>query len=104
MNKLLLVILVSLICLSGTAQNKRNGGNSANNIMSTKGVSMTVGGIVFTGFVAVPEIYRNGKLLGNTPGIVSPTEMGLAFGVGVTVVGVFNLFSEGLFRKKRYEH
>ena len=98
----LLIILLGM-CLNGTAQNKHNGGNSAN-IMSTKGVSMTVGGIVFTGFVATPEIYRNGKLLGNTPGTISPTEMGLAFGVGVTVTGVFNLFGEGLFRKKRYEH
>ena len=99
----LLIILLG-ICLSGKAQNKHNGGNSANNVMSTKGVSMTVGGLIFTGFVATPEIYRNGKLFGNTPGVISPTEMGLAFGVGVSVTGVFNLFSEGLFRKKRYEH
>tara|TARA_R100001443_G_scaffold84302_3_gene90984 strand:- start:548 stop:865 length:318 start_codon:yes stop_codon:yes gene_type:complete len=102
----LLIILLG-VCLSGKAQNKRNGGNSAIDIMSTKGVSMTVGGLIFTGFVATPEIYRHGKLLGNTPGIISPTEMGLAFGMGVTVTGIFNLMGEGFKgkkQKKRYEH
>tara|TARA_B100001564_G_C20402545_1_gene561853 strand:+ start:280 stop:588 length:309 start_codon:yes stop_codon:yes gene_type:complete len=99
----LLIILLG-VCLSGKAQNKQTRGNSANNIISTKGVSMTVGGLVFTGFVATPEIYRHGKLLGNTPNHYSPTEMGLTMGIGVTVVGLFNLKNEGLLRKKRYEH
>lgn len=99
----LLIILLGL-CLSGKAQNKQTRGNSANNIIAMKGVSMTVGGIVFTGFVAVPEIYRHGKLLGNTPNFISPTEMGLTLGIGVSVIGLFNLKNEGILRKKRYEH
>ena len=71
-------------------------------ILANQGVSIMIGGAIFTGFVAVSEYTRNGKILGNTPGVMSPSEVGLSFGVTVSIIGIVKIFKE--HRPKRYEH
>ena len=71
-------------------------------ILANQGVSIAIGGAIFTGFVAVAEHTRNGKILGNTPGVMSPSEVGLSFGVTVSMIGIMKIIKAN--RPKRYEH